>query len=241
MNGNFATTNWSVVLAAGRGDSTKSRQALAALCEAYWYPIYAFVRRQGYDADKARDLTQGYFLQLLEKEFLSDLHPEFGRFRAFLVVSVRHFLSNELDRERALKRGGGQVPIALDVDTAEGRYRIEPVDSLTPEKLFERRWAMTVLERALERLRAESERAGETARLDRLKAYLTGDEPASSYRAAAAELGMTEPAIKTAVHRLRKRFGEHLRAEIAETVAGPDQVDGEVRHLLSVLAEVPSP
>ncbi len=241
MNGAFATTQWSVVLAAGRGDSTKTRQALAALCEAYWYPLYAFVRRQGYDSEQSRDLTQGYFLQLLEKDFLADVRPELGRFRAFLIVSVKHFLSNERDRERALKRGGGQAPIRLDAAEAEDRYRFEPVDALTPERLFERRWATTVLERALEGLRVESEGDGESARFGRLKPYLTGAEPASSYREAAGDLEMTEGAVKTAVHRLRKRFGELLRHEIAQTVADPRDVDGEIRYLLETMAEVPPP
>ncbi len=241
MNGAFATTQWSVVLAAGRGDSTKTRQALAALCEAYWYPLYAFVRRQGYDSEQSRDLTQGYFLQLLEKDFLADVRPELGRFRAFLIASVKHFLSNERDRERALKRGGGQPPIRLDAVEAEDRYRFEPVDALTPEKLFERRWATVVLERALESLRLDSERNGEADRFGRLKAYLTGAELASSYRDAAGDLGLSEAAVKTAVHRLRRRYGEFLRAEIAQTVADPREVDEEIRYLLSTMAEVPPP
>jgi RNA polymerase sigma-70 factor (ECF subfamily) len=239
MKAAFATTNWSVVLAAGRGESTKARQALAALCEAYWYPVYAFVRRQGYGAEESRDLTQGYFLQLLEKEFLADVRPELGRFRAFLIVSVKHFLSNERDRERALKRGGGRPPVCLDATEAEDRYRFEPVESLTPERLFERRWAATVLGHALDSLRVDSERNGESSRFDRLKAYLTGDEPASSYREAAADLAVSEAVVKTAVHRLRRRYGELLRAEIARTVADPREVEEEIRYLLSTMADVP--
>ena len=239
MKGDFATTHWSVVLAAGGRDSTESRRALEALCEAYWYPVYAFVRRQGYGADEARDLTQGYFLRLLDKDFLADVRPELGRFRSFLIASVKHFLSNERDRERALKRGGGQATVPLDGELAEGRYRIEPPDTLTPEMLFERRWATTVLDRALERLRTQASRESEAARFERLKAYLTGVSPASSYREAAADLDMSEAAVKTAVHRWRKRFGEVLRAEIAETLSDPREVDDEIRYLLTRLADLP--
>ena len=154
MDQRFATTSWSMVLAAGEADSSRSRQALAALCETYWYPLYAFIRRQGCTVDEARDLAQGYFLQLLEKGFLKQVRPEAGRFRSFLLVSVKHFLSNARDRERALKRGGGRLPIRLEFDVAEGRYRMDPADSaLTPDRLFERQWAMTVLERSMSSLR----------------------------------------------------------------------------------------
>jgi RNA polymerase sigma factor (sigma-70 family) len=233
----FGTTSWSMVLAAGEADSTRARGALAALCEAYWYPLYAFIRRQGSTQDEARDLTQGYFLQFLEKGFLKSVRPEAGLFRSFLLASVKHFLSNERDRERAVKRGGGRLPIRLELDAAEGRYRMDPADSaLTPDRLFERQWAMTVLGRAMESLRDEFDRSGETARFERLKPYLTGDEPSVPYQKVAAELGLSESAVKVAVHRLRQRFGQALREVVAETVANPAEIDDEIRSMLASLA-----
>lgn len=225
-----------MVLAAGEVDSSRSREALAALCETYWYPLYAFIRRQGCTAEEAGDLAQGYFLQLLEKGFLRTVRPEAGRFRSFLLASLKHFLSNERDRERALKRGGGKAPIRLELDTAEGRYRMDPADSaLTPDRLFERQWAMTVLERSMSRLREESIRSGETVRFDLLKPYLTGEEPAVPYRQMAAELGLRESGVKAAVHRMRKQFGRVLREVIAQTVANPADIDDEIRYMLSSL------
>lgn len=226
-----------MVLAAGEADSSRAREALAALCETYWYPLYAFIRRQGSTAEEAGDLTQGYFLQLLEKGFLKTVRPEAGRFRSFLLVSVKNFLSNQRDRERALKRGGGRLPTRLEFDTAEGRYRLDPADvALTPDRLFERHWAMTVLEHSMASLREESVRAGETVRFDLLKLYLTGEEPAVPYRRVAAELGLSESGVKVAVHRMRKRFGQVLREVIAQTVANPADIDDEIRYMLSSLA-----
>ena len=236
MGWQFATTSWSQVLAAREGTSTESRQALEALCKAYWYPLYAFVRLQGYDPDAARDLTQAYFAQLLEKDYLKDVQPSAGRFRAFLKVSIKHFLSKERVKAHALKRGGRARVISLDADDAEGHYRFEPVDRLTPEEIFERRWALTVIERVLGKLRQEFSQTGKEEEFDKLKAFLTGEEPRTSYREVAAELGTSEGAVKASVHRLRGRFGKLLREEIAETVANPDEVDDEVRHLLQVIA-----
>ena len=232
----FATTSWSQVLAVRDGSPTESRRALAALCDAYWYPLYAFVRRQGCDAEEARDLTQAYFAQLLEKDYLKDVDPSEGRFRAFLKVSVKHFLSKERDKEHALKRGGQATTISLAAEDAEGRYRFEPVDDFTPEEIFERRWALTVLERVLGKLRQEFSEAGKEEEFDRLKGFLTGEEPRVPYRQVASELGISEGAVKASVHRLRQRFGSLLREEIGETVAHPDQVDDEVRHLLGVIS-----
>jgi RNA polymerase sigma-70 factor (ECF subfamily) len=231
----FRTTRWSLIAAARDGPSTESRRALAALCEAYWYPLYAYVRLQGYDAEEAKDLTQGYFARLLEKDYLNEVEPASGRFRTFLITTLKHFLVNEAERARALKRGGGVHEISLDAQDAEGRYRYEPVDRLTPDDVFERRWALTVLERALGRLRKEFADAGKEAQFERLKAYLTGVEPRVPYRQVAAELDSTEGAVKAAVRRLRQRFGKQLWEEIAETVARPEEVDDEVRHLLSVI------
>jgi RNA polymerase sigma-70 factor (ECF subfamily) len=235
MNPDFTTTRWSLVLAAQAGESTQSRRALGELCAAYWFPIYAFVRRQGYSADDASDLTQGYFARLLEKEDLKDVDPRLGRFRSFLLASVKHFLSNERDRARARKRSPGQPLLELDGQSAENRFSIEPADDLTPEDLFERRWAMTVLERTLERLAAEWSEGERARRFARLRGYLTDEDPGGSYAGAAADLGMSEDAVKVAVHRLRRRYGELLRDEIAQTVGTPDDVDDEIRYLLGIL------
>lgn len=224
------------MLAARETPSTESRKALDELCRSYWYPVYAFVRREVRDADLSRDLTQAYFAALLEKGYLEDYEPSRGRFRVFLKASVRHFLSKERDREQAWKRGGQDEVISLDAADAETRYRNEPVDRLTPEEIFERRWALTVLERVLDQLRREQREAGHEQQFARLEGFLTGREAEASYRQVAAALDTSEGAVKTAVHRLRQRFGRLLRGEIAETVASPDQVDDEVRHLLGAVA-----
>ena len=212
----------------------ESREALEVLCRTYWYPVYAFVRRQGLEAEDARDLTQAYFTQLLEKDYLDDYEPSRGRFRVFLKTSVKHFLSKERDRTRAAKRGGGVQFLSLDTDDLEGRYRHEPVDRLTPEEIFERRWTLIILERVLDRLRREQAEAGLRVQFERLQGFLTGDEAKTRYRDMASELRLSESAVKMAIHRLRHRFGQLLRSEIAETVSSPDQVDDEVKHLLGV-------
>lgn len=226
-----------MVLAAGEADSSRSRLALAALCETYWYPVYAFLRRQGCVTEEARDLAQGYFLHILEKGSLHQVRPEAGRFRSFLLASVKNFLSNALDRERALKRGGGRSPIRLEFGAAEGRYETDVADkALTPDRLYERQWAMTVLEQAMETLREGFAQSGDAVRFDRLKGYLTGEEPAVPYRKLAAELALSESAVKVAVHRMRVRFGEALREVISRTVASPAEIDDEIRSMLSSLA-----
>jgi RNA polymerase sigma factor (sigma-70 family) len=230
----FETTQWSIVLAAGRGGGGGSRDALAALCESYSYPVYAYVRRCGHGADEAEDLTQAFFAALIEKRFLSAADPERGRFRSFLLAAVAHFLANERDREAALKRGGGRVVVSLDAGDAEWRYGREPSHEETPERVFERRWALTLLDRTLARLRAESERAGHGARFERLKGFLTG-EGGGGYAEAAAGLGLSEGAAKVAVHRLRRRYRELLRDEIARTLADPAAVDDELRELFAAL------
>ena len=235
MNGRFQTTHWSLVLAARTGGSPESRDALEKLCNAYWFPLYAFVRRQGYAAEDARDLTQGFFTRLLERRDLESVRPDLGRFRSFLLASVKHFLSNERDRERAKKRSPGSPLVSLDAREAEDRYGLEPPDALTPETLFEHKWAGTVLARTLARLELEwkGEERGRRFRL--LRGHLTGDEPEVSYREMGAALGMTEDAVKMLVSRLRRQFGELLRAEIANTVRAPGDVDAEIRYLLGVL------
>ena len=228
----FDTTNWSVVLKAGSDDSVTAREALATLCAAYWYPVYALVRRYGHKAADAEDLTQDYFARFLEKGYARELLPNQGRFRSFILVSVRNFLHNERDRARAAKRGGGKACISLDAAAAEQRYSFEPVESSTPETLFERAWANTVVTRALARLEAEVANADGVERFAQLKPHLTGDEPATEYRKIAEAWGVGESAVRVAAHRLRKRFGRMLRDEIAATVADPADVGEELRHLL---------
>lgn len=235
MSARFVTTQWSQVIAARDGADTKADRALAALCEAYWYPLYAFLRSRGSGPDEARDLTQGYFAYLLEKDVLQSIDPEAGRFRSFLVASLNHFVANERRRQRARKRGGDMRAVSLDTGVAETRFRHEPTDRLTPEQLFERRWALTVLERAVRRLETEWADTDRGRQFQHLKAHLTGQEPRIPLRQIAVELGMTEVAVRGALHRLRQRFGQLIREEIAETVANPGDIDDEVRHLLAVV------
>jgi RNA polymerase sigma factor (sigma-70 family) len=234
-DGVFATTHWSVVLAAQREDSTRARDALASLCQTYWYPLYAYVRRKGNSPHDAQDLTQEFFARLLEKHWLADVKRERGRFRSFLLAAMKHFLANEWDKAQAQKRGGGERFIALDAASAETRYALEPVDNVTAEKVFERRWAMTLLDRVLQRLRRGHETAGKTAQFDTLKEALTGDRSALPYVQLGDRLGLSEGAVKVAVHRLRQRYRELLREEIAGTVAKEDDVEEELRHLFAIL------
>jgi RNA polymerase sigma-70 factor (ECF subfamily) len=230
----FATTHWSLVLAAGRGSRPEAAASLATLCETYWYPLYYYVRRCGYRAEEAQDLTQEFFATLLEKGSLKVADPERGRFRSFLLASLNHFLANEWDRACARKRGGGRV-LSLDIAGAESRYALEPADDLTAERLFERRWATTLLDLVLARLREEFVREGQDRVFERLKGFLGGAVADASYGEVAADLGMTEAAVKMAVHRLRRRYRRLLRAEIAQTVALPEQVDDEIRRLFAAL------
>jgi DNA-directed RNA polymerase specialized sigma24 family protein len=231
----FETTRWSLVQAAGAEESGQAHDALCILCETYWFPLYWYVRRRGYDADAAQDLTQAFLTRLLEKHDVQDARRERGMFRTFLLASLKHFLLNDAQHRRAQKRGGGVVPLSLQFDTAEGRYQLEPPDTRTPETIFDRRWALTVLDRALQRLRIESAQAGRSARFDLLKTALLGESPAGGYQAWVADLGLSEGAIKVAVHRLRRRFQHILRDEIAETVSSEAEVDGELRYLWQAL------
>jgi RNA polymerase sigma factor (sigma-70 family) len=235
MGRQFETTRWSQVLAAGRAPTADSREALSRLCEVYWYPLYAYVRRWGYDADQAQDLTQEFFVRLLEKHNLRAADPTRGRFRSFLLASLKHFLSNERDRAGAAKRGGRTTVLPLELENAEGRYSREPPDADTPESIYERRWALTLLERTLARLRHEFDAAGKQALFERLEGHLTGEQEALPYADLGAELGMSEGAIKVTVHRLRRRFGALLRDEIGETVSEPGLVDEEIRELFRAL------
>jgi RNA polymerase sigma-70 factor (ECF subfamily) len=233
--GNFGTTRWSLVGRAG-ASSLESAQALAALCELYWYPLYAYVRRHGRTPHDAQDLTQGFFAQLLEKRSLAVADQQRGRFRSFLLTSMKHYLANQRDAERAQKRGGGDVVQSLDLEDAEGRYAREPADTTTPESLFERRWALTILEQTLARLRDEMAARGKTQQFEVLKGQL-GGESAAPYAELAANLGIAPGAIKVAVHRLRKRYRELLREQISQTLADPTDVDDEIRDLFAALAE----
>ena len=231
----FATTRWSVVLAAGNRHSPLSKQALATLCQAYWYPAYVYVRRRGSSVVEAEDLTQEFFVRVLEKNYIGEANRERGKFRSFLLTALKHFLSKERDRANAQKRGGGALPLSLDFESAQGRYKLEPAHGLTAEQVFERRWALTLLENALTALRDWCERQGKLKRFDRLKVCLEGRGP-ESYRDIATELGMTEEAVKQEVVRLRKRCRESLRNQIAETVSTPEEVDEEIRRLFEAIS-----
>ena len=224
-------------MAAGADDASPAvHEALATLCETYWYPLYAFLRGRGYSAENAQDLTQAFFARLLEKGTIRHADPARGRFRSFLLTSLRNFAANEHDREIAHKRGGGAVMLSLDLETAEGRFQMEPVSDETPERVFDRLWALTLLGRVMSRLQAETSARGDKASLfERLRPYLTGDEPQLSYAQTASDLGMTEAAVKVAVHRLRKRFRDLVRDEIAHTVSSPAEVEMELRHLWSAV------
>jgi RNA polymerase sigma factor (sigma-70 family) len=232
----FDATRWTLVLAAARGNVTPhAGEAMAELCRIYWYPLYAYVRRRGHETHEAEDLTQEFFLRLLAKNYLATVDREKGKFRSFLLASLKHFLANEWDRTQTQKRGGGQTILPISTLDAENRYRSEPWHDLTPERLFERRWALTVLDQVLARLQAEHAAGGKQALFERLKAFLVGGRELGGYAEAAAELGMTEGAVKTAAHRMRRRYRELLREEIAQTVAGPEEIDGEIEYLLSCL------
>jgi RNA polymerase sigma-70 factor (ECF subfamily) len=232
----FVTTHWSVVVSARQKDSPESAAALETLCRTYWYPLYAYVRRQGHSPPDAQDLTQEFFARLLQKDYLKAAAREKGRFRTFLIVALKRFLANEWDRLRAQKRGGGQLPLSLDTDLAEERYRIEPASEASADRVFERRWALTLLERTMARLREEFAAAGRAREFDRLKGCLTAERGEISYAETAAALGMSDGAARVAVHRLRKRFREVFREEIAHTVSSPDEIEEEVRYLMSALA-----
>jgi RNA polymerase sigma-70 factor (ECF subfamily) len=233
--GRFPTTHWSCVAEAGGLDDARARAALARLCDGYWYPLYAFVRRRGHDADEAMDIVQGYFTRLLETGVLASADPKRGRFRSFLMADCSHYLSHHRAHGAAQKRGGGRRAVSIDARDAEGRFRAEPADELTPERHFARAWALTLLERVVSLLREEYEAAGRAAAFDRLKPILAGglDVP---YAQIAAELGTTEAAIQAAVYRLRRRYAGLLREQIAATVADPGDVEDEIRDLLAALA-----
>ena len=232
----FATTHWSVVLAAADEETPEAAAALERLCRTYWYPLYAYVRREGHSPEDAQDLTQEFFATLLRRDSLAHVAPEKGRFRSFLLAAMRHFLSDQRDRARTVKRGGRVEILSLDAQEAEDRYRLEPVDRLDAEKIYERRWAMTLIEQALARLREESAAAGKAELFERLRRFVVGESEAT-WGEAASELGLTEGAMKAAVHRLRERYRVLLRDEIAHTVADPAEIEEEVRYLIRVITE----
>jgi RNA polymerase sigma factor (sigma-70 family) len=231
----FATTRWSLVAAAGQGRSPESQDALASLCQTYWYPLYAYARRGMPSAHDAQDLTQAFFAELLEKDYLKDADPQRGKFRTFLLTAFKHFLSKERDRANAQKRGGGQRSLSLDFQAGEHRYNLEPADYSTPETIYERRWALALLEQTLAHLRQELVNAGKEKLFECLKGALEGDGPQESYARTGAELGISEQAVKVAVYRLRRRYQELLRAQVAETVAAPDEVEDELRDLFTAV------
>jgi RNA polymerase sigma-70 factor (ECF subfamily) len=231
----FRTTRWSLVLAARDHTSPQARLALQELCEAYWYPLYAFIRRQGYPVEEARDLTQDFFVCLLEKDFLAMADQSRGKFRSFLMAACKHFLANERDRAQALKRGGGRDFLSIDAQAGESRYVAEPMHDLTAERLFERRWALMLLQQVLVRLRDELQQAGKGEQFEQLKVFLTGEKPAGHYAQAADALRATPGAVRVAVHRLRRRYRELLREEIARTVNDPGEVEAEIRDLMRAL------
>jgi len=236
-NESFAATRWTLVVAAAqKDDAAPAMRALTELCRSYWPPLYAYVRRQGYDQHTAEDFTQEFFSRLLAKNYLADADRSKGKFRSFLLASLKHFLSNERERAHAQKRGGGEIAVSLDALSPEVRDRLEPVDNLSPEKAFDRQWAFTVLEQALKRLRIEFTAGGRENIFESLKQFLTGDMRPESYAGAGAKCGMSEGALKVAVHRMRRRYRDLLREEVAQTVATPEEIDAEIRHLFAAFA-----
>ncbi len=230
----FATTHWSVVLAA-QGESAAARNALEKLCRTYWRPLYVFVRRQGYGVEEAQDFTQGFFALFLERRDLDSVRKEKGRLRSYLLTSLKHFLANERERAKAIKRGEGQQLISLEELHDRARFDLEPAQTLTAEQIYERRWALTVLEQVLTRLGDEYLETGKAALFERLKELLADEPGRPSQAQVAAELGMTENAVKQAFHRLRERYRQTLREQIAHTVATPADIEDELRHLIAVL------
>jgi RNA polymerase sigma factor (sigma-70 family) len=231
----FATTHWSVVLAASEAHTPESDAALEKLCRVYWYPLYAHIRRRGYREEEAQDLTQEVFKRLLDRQFLSGLLRDGGRFRSFLLTALNNFLAEHWQRSRAQKRGGGEPIIAIDAQTAEERYRLEPRDERTPENIYEYRWAMALLDQVLCRLAQEFSEAGKEEQFKRLRTYLVDGATEMSYAEGARELGMSEESLRKTVQRLRKRYQELFRHELTQTLANPAEVEDELRHLQTVM------
>ena len=233
----FTTTQWSEVVDARQTDPERARAALENLCSRYWYPLYAFVRRRGQGPHDAEDLTQSFFAHLLSHDALRSVDPAKGLFRTFLLSSLVNFLNDQHDRHQALKRGGGKQIVSWDALTAEELYKHEPAEGLTPEKLFERRWALTLIEQVLSRLRQEYDASGKIELFRQLEGCLTGGVGLGFYEETARLLDMNEGAVRVALHRLRRRLGELLRSEIAHTVTRPEQVDDEIRYLFAAMGQ----
>ena len=229
----FPTTRWSLVAAAGDPERKEAKSALVSLCESYWYPLYAYLRRRGHPADEAQDLTQEFFMRVLEGRYLDHADPDRGRFRSFILTCLKFFVADEKDRDRALKRGGGAV-LSLEFALGEERYLREPAHDETPERIFERHWVLSMLDRVMGKLRDEFLQHGRPEHFDRLKVFLLGQSEAP-YAALAEEMKTSEGALKVAIHRLRKRYRELFRQEIADTVADPADVESELRYLAAVL------
>jgi RNA polymerase sigma-70 factor (ECF subfamily) len=232
----FATTHWSVVLAAGQGESEQSKKALESLCVAYWYPIYVYVRRKGYGPEDAQDLTQEFFYQVIAKDHLRLADRNKGKFRNFLLGVLNHFIAHEWSRAHRQKRGGNFTFLSLDQEAPEDRYRLEPADNETPEKNFERQWALTMLDLAMKALEKECKADGKGALFSEVKGCLSGERETGAYAAISERLGMSEAALRVAVHRLRRRFGELLRNEVAHTVATKGEAEEEMRSLMHLLS-----
>jgi RNA polymerase sigma factor (sigma-70 family) len=233
--GGFHTTHWSLILAAREGNSPQANAALESLCRAYWYPLYVFVRRRGFSVEDAQDLTQEFFARLLQRDFLRGVAREKGRFRSFMLASLKNFLVTDWRRGQRAKRGGGLHFVSWDELRAEERYALEPVSEVTPEDLYEQRWALAVVEQAMIRLRQEFEAAGKAGHFDTLKQWLAREATGADYEALGGQWGVSSGAVSVAVHRLRKRFAEILRTVVAHTVVGPDEVEDEVQLLAKVL------
>ena len=233
----FLTTHWSIVLTAAEADSPHAAQALEQLCRAYWYPLYAYVRRRGYDSDDAQDLTQSFFARLLERNYVGQADRRRGKFRTFLLSALSHFLANEWDHAHRLKRGGDQTLISFDAVTAEERYSLEPVDLSDPAKLFERRWATTLLERALARLEQEFNERSQGKLFEACRPFMLGEQGEATYTEAAPASGTTPAAMKMGVSRMRARYRELLRQEILQTVASPQEAEEEYRELQAALRQ----
>ncbi len=232
----FATTHWTVVLAAGKRSTPQSDEALEQLCRTYWFPLYAYVRRRGHNKEDAEDLTQAFFARFLAKNYLEGLSAERGRFRAFLLASLKHFLINEWKKSQRLKRGGGETPLSLDWQTADTKFQVAATSEPSPDKAFDREWALALLSKVIERLQKECETDGKAKLFERLKIFLTAGKGESSHAEAAQKLGMDETAVRVAVHRLRKRYRQLLRDEIAQTLADAADVDEEMRALFGAFS-----
>ena len=232
----FNTTHWSVVLAAGQADSPRATEALEKLCRAYWYPLYVYVRRQGNSPEDAEDLTQNFFTHLLQKNYLAKADPDRGKFRTFLLGSLKNFLVNEWKRASRLKRGGDMTLLSFDADQAEERYAGEPMDESDPDHAYERRWAVALIEQVLTGLRQEYAAADKAPLFEELKGFIWGEKSSASLAEIGGRLNLAEGTVKVALHRLRQRFRELLRAEVAHTVARPEDIDGELRHLIAVVS-----